>query len=381
QNSTVEFFLSDPTGAFQIDSNSGVVTVRNSTLLDRESVPSFSFIVFAKELYTSEKFRSDNASVLGNPVGCQRQQPAVSPRVQLHTSACPRPHPCGTVDRSGERHGHGLWAQRADKVQPDARLRQRTERDEPRPEHRGARTVGKFVHRQSTFVASYQLVATATDQAAEIKDRRSTSVIVQVTVISSRVWPPRVHQAAVCRQTSPRRRRLAPRPLTADPDTVLTYSLVSGSDKFSVASSANEGLVRVAALLDRETVDFYNLTAVVSDGTKTATAPVQIRLLDYNDNAPRFTSSGGFNFSVLENLPAAAPVGRVVATDADEPGSANAAIRYSLLGAQAAAYFSINSSTGEVFTSRTIDREATASFSFPVLASDGGIPQLSASVD
>ncbi|PAA58882.1 hypothetical protein BOX15_Mlig004619g2 [Macrostomum lignano] len=112
-----------------------------------------------------------------------------------------------------------------------------------------------------------------------------------------------------------------------------------------------------------------------------ATAPVYITVLDYNDQTPKFNQSS-FNFTVSENLDAPVLLGQIVATDADQEGTSNSEIQYSLMGAQADTYFTVNATTGELFTKLTLDREATPTgFTFAVMARDGGMPALSATVD
>uniref|UniRef100_A0A1I8HLV4 CELR3 protein n=1 Tax=Macrostomum lignano TaxID=282301 RepID=A0A1I8HLV4_9PLAT len=239
----------------------------------------------------------------------------------------------------------------------------------------------------AVFVSTYQLVVTATDQAAVEKDRRSNLALVRVNILSASVSPPVFAPAfftASVTEAAPIGTNVVR--LTAThkyPGAVLNYTLLNtiGSDRFTVVTQSNEGFVRISLGLDRETVNFYNLTAVVSDGTMNATAPVYITVLDYNDQTPKFNQSS-FNFTVSENLDAPVLLGQIVATDADQEGTSNSEIQYSLMGAQADTYFTVNATTGELFTKLTLDREATPTgFTFAVMARDGGMPALSATVD
>lgn len=127
------------------------------------------------------------------------------------------------------------------------------------------------------------------------------------------------------------------------------------------------------ALLDYDgSVDGREYTLLVDAiiSGNNLTASILVSLLDYNDNAPQFTTDL-YNGTVLENQPPGIVVARVEANDADS--DENGLFSYSL---QNSIGFAINSSTGVITTQRTFDREVNERYTFIVIASDMGSPTL-----
>ena len=98
-------------------------------------------------------------------------------------------------------------------------------------------------------------------------------------------------------------------------------------------------------------------------------AIVDVNVLDYNDNPPEFPRSI-YNGSVLENQPPGTPVLRVEATDLDSED--NGRIRYSLQNQNLG--FRIDPPSGNITTTRRLDRERTDRYTVVVLATDMGVP-------
>uniref|UniRef100_A0A8C3Y4N5 Cadherin-15 n=1 Tax=Catharus ustulatus TaxID=91951 RepID=A0A8C3Y4N5_CATUS len=126
-------------------------------------------------------------------------------------------------------------------------------------------------------------------------------------------------------------------------------------DKFS-------GKVFLNAMLDREENDRYRLRAFALDlGGVTLEDPTDLEIIvvDQNDNRPLFRQDV-FTGRVVEGAEPGTCVMTVDATDADDPDTDNAALRYSILEQGAAGMFSINATTGEICTARPgLDREVT----------------------
>lgn len=110
----------------------------------------------------------------------------------------------------------------------------------------------------------------------------------------------------------------------------------------------NSGWIYLRSPLDRETHDHYDLTVVATDNgnppAQTSTR-VLLRVLDANDNDPRFLRSF-YEFSIEENMSRGSLVGIIGASDLDL--GENAAIRYSLLPANSS--FQVNPLTGKQAT-------------------------------
>ncbi|XP_069675157.1 protein dachsous-like isoform X2 [Periplaneta americana] len=140
----------------------------------------------------------------------------------------------------------------------------------------------------------------------------------------------------------------------------------------------NSGWIYLRQPLNRESRDHYVLTVAATDnGTPagTATSRVSVNVMDANDNDPTFTRES-YEFSVEENLPRGALVGKVAATDADL--DVNAAVRYSLIPSNTS--FQINPLTGEIVTREPLDRETKAMYEIVAEARDQGVPPRSARV-
>ncbi|XP_064539649.1 protein dachsous [Drosophila montana] len=138
----------------------------------------------------------------------------------------------------------------------------------------------------------------------------------------------------------------------------------------------NSGWIYLRAALDRESRDRYELTVLATDnGTPAAhaRARVLVRVLDANDNDPRFQRES-YEFRIEENLRRGAVVGVVSASDADL--GENAAIRYSLLPANSS--FQVHPVTGEISTREPLDREMRELYDLMVEARDQGTPMRSA---
>ncbi|EDO34817.1 predicted protein [Nematostella vectensis] len=140
----------------------------------------------------------------------------------------------------------------------------------------------------------------------------------------------------------------------------------------------NSGLVKTSSSLDRETTPVYTLVVRATDGGgKEVTSSLTVILDDVNDNAPVFSRPEGYTFEVQEGG-VGLSVGTVQATDRDS--GINAATLYSLKSVADYSKFIIDSKTGVIKTSFSLDRETQDQLNIRVIARDTGSPQLSAEV-
>ncbi|XP_061840113.1 protocadherin-23 [Nerophis lumbriciformis] len=147
---------------------------------------------------------------------------------------------------------------------------------------------------------------------------------------------------------------------------------IQGEDYRGVFTiDSHTGVVRTMQVLDRENKQNYTLTIQARDCGPTplsSTAQLQLVLLDQNDNTPTFTRKS-YQASLSEGLPAGVEVLSVTALDPDE--GSNGAVAYSLTEDSSRGAFSVDAYTGEIRTTRTLDRESEARFSLRVMATDG----------
>ncbi|XP_066236903.1 protocadherin-17 isoform X2 [Saccopteryx leptura] len=131
--------------------------------------------------------------------------------------------------------------------------------------------------------------------------------------------------------------------------------------------------------LDRETQDEYNVTIVARDGGSpplNSTKSFAVKILDENDNPPRFTK-GLYVLQVHENNIPGEYLGSVLAHDPDL--GQNGTVSYSILPSHIGdvsiyTYVSVNPTNGAIYALRSFNYEQTKAFEFKVLAKDSGAP-------
>lgn len=148
------------------------------------------------------------------------------------------------------------------------------------------------------------------------------------------------------------------------------------SEKFGIFST--DGFLYVRDTLDRETDDLYVLHVLaMDDGTpiQSATAVVQIQVLDVNDNTPVFTEPS-YSFTVVENQRVGTTLGHVLATDRDIDD--NGKLLYAIIEEDMRKLFSIHPSSGDIMTAGgLLDREEESNYQFAVSVRDKGETALS----
>ncbi|XP_063969116.1 protocadherin-15-like isoform X3 [Lytechinus pictus] len=164
----------------------------------------------------------------------------------------------------------------------------------------------------------------------------------------------------------------------SDPDgELITYSITSGNinNAFMTTSDASNGEIRVQGSLDREVLDSYSLIFEASDGNLTASVNVLITINDVNDEPPVFV--GLDTFLIVEGV-SNELVGQIMATDADQAGTANSAIRFYFV--PDVPQFRIEPTTGRIFTIMALDREQQDVYMVTVVATDTTSDPLEASI-
>ena len=164
----------------------------------------------------------------------------------------------------------------------------------------------------------------------------------------------------------------------ADDDT-LTYTL-SGTDAVSFSIVSTSGQLQTKSVLDYGTKASYSVTLTVSDGSLTDSISVTIKITDVDEtpavttkdnekpnNAPVFKDGSSTTRTVAENTDSGIDIGSAVsATDDDKDDT----LTYTLGGTDASS-FSIDSGSGQLKTSATLDYEAKDSYSVTITVSDG----------
>ena len=168
----------------------------------------------------------------------------------------------------------------------------------------------------------------------------------------------------------------------------ITYSIVEEVNNRGKFGIFPDGRVYLKDYLDRENQAYHSIRVKATDfGTpsRSSDATVVIYVMDENDNdpvlIPRLNSKGedSYIFYLAENEPGNSVVGRITAVDADI--GRNAELSYKFGGSLNTdfQYFTIDSSTGFIWSTVSIDREdfhrenGQDSMQFDVIVSDNGI--------
>ncbi|XP_051824973.1 protocadherin-11 X-linked isoform X2 [Antechinus flavipes] len=149
----------------------------------------------------------------------------------------------------------------------------------------------------------------------------------------------------------------------------ITY-LLAGEPPSAFSLDNRTGILSAVEQLDRETKDKYTFTVTARDNGVPhlqSNATVTVTVLDQNDNSPTFTHSE-YNFYVPENLPKHGTVGLITITDPD--AGENGVITLTILNNNGS--FIIDSIHGVIRPNISFDREKQESYSFIVMATDGG---------
>ncbi|KAL8587634.1 hypothetical protein ACOMHN_045323 [Nucella lapillus] len=159
-----------------------------------------------------------------------------------------------------------------------------------------------------------------------------------------------------------------------------TYQLIPGPDSLPFAVDPISGNITNIKILDAETKERYRPDVRVSDSSYAAETQVTIRLLDVNDNPPRFARPD-FMFELREGQRAGTVVGRLLASDRDI-SSPNNQFYFSLK--RPSTLFELNAESGEIKALRNLEYQRTLDgpsamnvHTLEVMVTDLGMPSLS----
>ncbi|OCT86214.1 protocadherin Fat 2 [Xenopus laevis] len=148
----------------------------------------------------------------------------------------------------------------------------------------------------------------------------------------------------------------------------LVYVISDGNDDGCFVLDMETGKLMVSSSLDRESTSSYILNATVYDlgvPQKSSWKILAVNLLDANDNAPIFPSSG-YCVAIPEDSKIGTSVLKVRADDLDIED--NGKVIYSLLTPTDT--FGIDGHTGEITVNGTLDRETLTSYKLKIEARD-----------
>uniref|UniRef100_A0A674P605 Protocadherin Fat 4 n=1 Tax=Takifugu rubripes TaxID=31033 RepID=A0A674P605_TAKRU len=155
----------------------------------------------------------------------------------------------------------------------------------------------------------------------------------------------------------------------------ITYSITATNNHGTFSISPSTGSIFLVKKLDYETQSVYRLNVSAKDNgrpPRSSSIPVIIQVRDFNDNPPIFTPGDIFK-SIPENLPASTSVMMITAHDTD--ADINGQLEYSIVQqVPRGNHFSIDASTGVIYTNQEVDREFSNLFELTVKATDQAVP-------
>ncbi|KAK5868871.1 hypothetical protein PBY51_009848 [Eleginops maclovinus] len=147
----------------------------------------------------------------------------------------------------------------------------------------------------------------------------------------------------------------------------LTYFIHTGN-RDGLFSITPNGTFHILHSLDRERESLYFVTIIAVDSglpPLTGTLTLHVVVDDVNDNSPEFTEEV-YNTIVSEDCSVGTVFSMITASDIDE--GLNGEIRYSMENLDVP--FAIEETSGELFTTKVLDRETVAIYRLMVIGSD-----------
>ncbi|XP_017260678.1 protocadherin Fat 1a isoform X3 [Kryptolebias marmoratus] len=159
---------------------------------------------------------------------------------------------------------------------------------------------------------------------------------------------------------------------TESSDVPVWFEITGGNydSRFDVGKAS--GTLIVARPLDAEQKSNYNLTVEATDGTRTVSTQVLIRVIDTNNHRPQF-SHQVYVVNIPEDQPAGTEVLQIRAEDKDEKNK----LTYTLLSSTdpfSLRKFRLDPGTGTLYTTERLDHETMHRHILTVMVRDQDIP-------
>lgn len=215
----------------------------------------------------------------------------------------------------------------------------------------------------------YKFNVIATDNGPDIKHSTKASVVIKVVGYNDNPmkFAREKYEASVNENSLPGTvlLQLEITDKDGDAEAAVDFYIISG-DLYSQFQIRQSGELYVAKQLDREAIDRYQLTILVTDGKFIDTANVTINVQDSNDN-PQICLKYRYRETLSEDVEANRQVLTIQYSDADEP--ANTRLRFYLTG-NGAEDFHLDEFSGVLKTARPLDRESQSKYKLTAFVQD-----------
>ena len=218
-----------------------------------------------------------------------------------------------------------------------------------------------------------ELVITASDNGKPLSLATNETLVVTILNSNAPSFSQAVYISTILESTISTTVVLAIKAFTSNNSNAeLFYSVVDSNlgTKFPFSIHPYNGDISVNDRgLDRELTDSYIFFVEVEDTVLSLSTKVEVRIYikDVNDEPPQFTKPL-YTFQLNEDAQLNTLVGIVSATDIDTPPFAQIEFYISSLNIP----FRIDSSSGEIYNTMSLDYESTPSFQLSIYANDSG---------
>ncbi|XP_048858332.1 protocadherin Fat 4 [Brienomyrus brachyistius] len=343
-------------------SSDGTLMVKDYTLLDRETVPSFTFQIKARENQAPFRFALADVNVT----------------LLDENDNSPQSNSSMYEGKVFNNQTVGIWVTKVTAEDPDEGPNGRVKYAIVGgnqdgyfniDEDTGDISLSKEIPFRENEVLRFSLFVTARDEGTPA---RASSLLVNILApgdTKPQFLSP-TYGGRVQEEMEPPVEILKVTFLSVSPINEVDLQVMTHGDKFSIDS---EGHFSTLKKLDYESEKNYTVSVSISDGTSHDQATVLVEVTDINDNSPVFTPNST-NVPVPEDTEIGTSVMKMAARDSDE--GFNGKLFYSLQGGEGK--FRIDSQSGEVFLASELDRETLAEIRMEVVARDQGQPPQSA---
>ena len=238
----------------------------------------------------------------------------------------------------------------------------------------GAITVAADIDRDQEQISSFRLTVRANDLGTPPQAPDSATVRVTIGDINdnSPVFAPDVYSRDLREDIRPGFNVLRvyafDRDEPGNPNSQITYSIVSGDDTNRFELDPGTGQLTLAATLDFENTTNYQLGIRAADGgdpSNSDNGTIVVRTINVNENPPTFQSSDQ-TVNVSELTPVGSQITRFTALDPDQM-----MVGFTIDSGNQEGRFTIGNETGILTLTTSLDFETTEGYLLGISASDG----------
>nr|XP_060634795.1 protocadherin-23 [Anolis sagrei ordinatus] len=222
----------------------------------------------------------------------------------------------------------------------------------------------------------YNLTVVAIDDGTPaLSATQSLTVIVLDVNDEPPVFTKAVYEASICENTDPGGVIIKVEATDKDSgiNSLLQYEILPGPGYENFQINSKTGEITAAIAFDRETQELFTIKVLVQDsGTPilSSITSVVFRVLDENDHTPKFLLPN-YDIQIMENQKPST-VATMLAVDKD--ASNNGTVQYRIIGGNVRGYFAVHETSGDIFTTSSLDRENDSNFTLIIECIDLGIP-------